>query len=181
MHGGLPKIEAVKNHCQSRKYINGKIKDFHPDIRPFMVAHCHQQHNKNVIVNTGQHGKACLQTFIKTKLVYHKKGFAQIKNTDNNNGKIALQSVRHTLSPVIQYICYLCQNAVTQYMIKNLKAKLIQRKGVRSAEALPGKKSFYYAGRDNKNQPAHFSAYPIHLTPFPCLRQKLNRLGLHLD
>ena len=181
MHGGLPKIEAVKNHCQSRKYINGKIKDFHPDIRPFMVAHCHQQHNKNVIVNTGQHGKACLQAFIQAKLVYHEKGFAQIKNTDNNNRKIALQSVRHTLTPVIQYIRYLCQNAVTQYMIKNLKAKLIQRKGVRSAEALPGKEAFNYTGCYNKNQPTHFSANPIHHTPFPCLRQKLNRLGLHLD
>ena len=55
-----------------------------------MVAHCHQQHCKNVIVNTGKHGQACLQTFIQAKLVNHEKGFEQIQNTDDNNRKIAL-------------------------------------------------------------------------------------------
>ena len=181
MHGGLPKVKTVKYQRQSGKYINSKIEDFHPDIGPFMVAHCHQQHCKNVIVNTGKHGQACLQAFIQAKLVNHEKGFAQIQNADNNNRKITLQSVRHTLAPIIQHIHYLCQNTVTQKMIKNLKTKLVQRKGVRPAEALPGKKALNNTGYDNKNQPAHFSTNPIHLTPFPCLRQKLNRLGLHLD
>ena len=90
MHGGLPKIEAIKDYRQGRKYINSKIKDFHPDVGPFMVAHSHQQHCKNIIVNTGKHGQACLQTFIQAKLINHEKGFEKIQNTDDNNRKIAL-------------------------------------------------------------------------------------------
>ena len=175
VHAGLPKIKGVKNYNNCRQKINGKIHRFHGAPCPFVVAHSSYKHRKNIVVKPGKYCQRRYNAAVQPQLMHHKRRYAKVQNAGYNYRKITLHPVADTRAAQIQKPCHAQKQHIAQKAAYCCIPELHFRERHYASVKFPRQKIFGRKGNNHKHkQPVTFS----HL--LPALRQKVNRLGIHL-
>jgi len=141
-------------------------------IWPFMITHCRQKTEQNVIVQTSQNRQESQKTPIKFQVIDHKPGKSKIAYTNNNNREIAFDSVFYSLTDDIQQIECTYQQHIAQEQVQSSKPKLLIRERYYFLIKTFRKKCFN--GKTDYEQKTYKPIFP-HLNA--TLRNKLYRAG----